>query len=70
MYDYNNKSKGKQVQEAVPAWSQNRLLPATTQGKWHKSLPVPLQLVRAPAQGLAQKGGGEGAVRSQRPGNS
>ena len=26
MYDYNNKSKAKQIQEAVPTWSQNWLL--------------------------------------------
>ena len=26
MYDYNNKSKEKQIQEAVPTWSQNWLL--------------------------------------------
>ena len=28
MYDYNNKSSGKQVKETVPTWSQNRLFPA------------------------------------------
>ena len=30
MYDYNNKSNGKQVKEAVSTWSQNQLLPAPT----------------------------------------
>ena len=28
MYDYNNKSNGKQVKETVSTWSQNQLLPA------------------------------------------
>ena len=28
MYDYNNKSDGKQVKETVPTWSQNWLSPA------------------------------------------
>ena len=29
MYDYNNKSNGKQVKETVPTWSQNWLFPST-----------------------------------------
>ena len=30
MYDYDNKSNGKQVKETVSTWSQNQLLPAPT----------------------------------------
>ena len=30
IYDYNNKSNGKQVKETVSTWSQNQLLPAPT----------------------------------------
>ena len=35
MYDYNNKSNERQVNEIVPTWSQNQLSPATVgeQGK-------------------------------------
>ena len=35
MYDYNNKSNERQVNETVPTWSQNELFPATVdeQGK-------------------------------------
>ena len=30
IYEYNNKSNGKQVKEAFPTWSQNWLFPSTT----------------------------------------
>ena len=37
MYDYNNKSNGKQVKETVPTWSQNWLFSAT---QWRIDLGV------------------------------
>ena len=37
MYDYNNKSNGKQVKETVPSWSQNWLFSAT---QWRIDLGV------------------------------
>ena len=78
MYDYNNKSKGKQVKEAVPTWSQNCLFPVTIWHVWLKNLPVKkkksscfsssfffsplLQLGYAPTQELEQEDGEEEVI--------
>ena len=50
MYDYNNKSNERQVNETVPTWSQNELFPATVdeQGKKASSSHTHTPPIRKP----------------------